>query len=159
MFRLDEGVDTGPLIAALPIDLTAKTTATELYETVNRMHVTLMLAYWEDIVHGRVTPVPQDESKATQWPVRRPEDGALSHRMTMAEADRLVRAVTHPYPGAFFDENGQRTVVWSASTGRENRPGAFRLADGYLYPLDTERPMGQDARPEGRRDGRESEQP
>lgn len=141
MFRLDEGVDTGPVIAQIPIDLTARTTATELYEKVNRVHVELMLSCWADIVNGRVTPVPQDEDRATRWPVRRPADGALSHRMTMAEADRLVRAVTHPYPGAFFEEDGQRTVVWSADIGREHRPGAFRLADGYLYPLETERQM------------------
>ena len=30
------------------------------------------------------------------------------------DAEKLVRALTHPYPGAFYYQNGIRKIVWSA---------------------------------------------
>src|SRR3984885_13591325 len=49
-------------------------------------------------------------------------------------ADRLVRAVTHPYPGAFCFVNGRKLLVWEAKIGAENgttgAPGrVVRVAD------------------------------
>ena len=54
--------------------------------------------------------------------------------MTMEEADRMVRAVTHPYPGAFYQEGDQVLRIWSARVDSEK--GRIRLRDGWLEPLD-----------------------
>ncbi len=138
MFRLDEHVDTGDMMAQKRIPMEPDMTATELYRRVDRAHVELMVAYWSQIMDGTIHLIPQDEALATYWPVRRPADGVLSHTMTREQADRLVRAVTHPYPGAFYEEDGRKVIVWSAATGTVEKPGSYRLADGFLYPGDTE---------------------
>ena len=44
----------------------------------------------------------QDERIASIWPRRRPEDGRIDFSWTAVEIDRFVRALTPPYPGAFF---------------------------------------------------------
>ncbi|MGO4927772.1 formyltransferase family protein, partial [Fundicoccus sp. Sow4_F4] len=94
MFKLDEGVDTGDIIGQGVIDINETTTATDLYKKVDEMHVELISKYWDDIVNDRVVLTMQDESKATEWTGRKPEDGELLSSMTMDEADKLVRAVT-----------------------------------------------------------------
>ncbi len=132
MFKLDEGVDTGELLGQVVIPLRPDIDATELYDKVNRAHIELIEKYWGDIVADRIHPVKQDDAKATIWEGRKPEDGELFHTMTMLEADRMVRAVTHPYPGAFYVENGKKVTVWSAEVSAQEREGAFRLSDGYL---------------------------
>ena len=85
------------------LTLDENTTATELYQKVDDMHITLISKYWDDIVNNNITLTKQNESEATEWPGRKPEDGEIFSSMTMDEADKLVRAVTHPYPGAFYN--------------------------------------------------------
>ncbi len=102
MFKLDECVDTGEIIGQGVIDINENTTAKDLYKKVDEMHVEIISKYWDDIVNDRVILIKQDDSKATEWPCRKPEDGELISSMTMEQADKLVRAVTHPYPGTFI---------------------------------------------------------
>jgi len=137
MFKMDEGVDTGDIIAQVRSPLHDGITATELYSLVDEMHVKLMARCWEDLVGGTVTLTPQDHSKATEWPGRKPEDGEIFSTMTMVEADRMVRAVTHPYPGAFYRTDAGTIRIWSARVSPEE--GMIPLKDGFLEPIDFEK--------------------
>ncbi len=138
MFRLDEGVDTGDIIGQIEIPIHDRMTATELYEEVNRTHIRLIETYWEDIVNNHITLRKQNEELATIWEGRKPEDGKITGDMTMREADRLVRAVTHPYPGAFYYKEGKKITVWSAEISEYPEENSFRLKDGYLNLLEYE---------------------
>jgi len=133
LFKLDAGVDTGPILAQRRIAIEDRETATTLYAKIDRAHVELLSERWSAIVDDRVSLQPQDESRATLWPGRKPEDGRLTADMSVVEADRLIRAVTHPYPGAFIDEAGLRLRIWAAGRPMEDAGGrriAFR--DGWL---------------------------
>lgn len=136
MFRLDEGVDTGDIIAQGVIPMHEGITATELYRLVDEMHIELMRRHWHEISAGTATCTPQDHSAATVWSGRKPEDGELFPTMTMQQAERMVRAVTHPYPGAFLRHGEQVLRIWSAKVDPES--GAIRLKDGYLTPIEYE---------------------
>lgn len=135
MFRLDEGVDTGDILGQVEIPIHDKMTATELYEHVNRAHIKLIEIYWNDIMNDHIVLRKQDEELATIWEGRRPEDGEINEDMTMKEAERLVRAVTYPYPGAFYFKKGKKVTVWSAEVSEFPQENSFRLKDGYLRPL------------------------
>lgn len=141
MFQLDAGVDTGPILAQERIELSTTETATSLYARVNDAHRTLIRRIWPAFQRGEVVPVPQDESKATYWAGRTPEDGRLSRGMTVLEAERLVRAVTRPYPGAFVDRADHRLRVWRAAIADQRSPQGERIecADGALVVLEGER--------------------
>lgn len=134
MFKLDEGVDTGEIIGQGVISLDENITATELYQKVDDMHITLIANYWDDIVSNNITLKKQNEANATEWLGRKPEDGEIFSRMTMDEVDKLVRAVTHPYPGSFY-KDGEKTIrIWAAKTAKNE--GEIKLSDGYLIPID-----------------------
>ena len=136
MFKLDEGVDTGDIIAQGVINIPDGTTATELYKEVTEMHITLIKKHWNDIINNTVQLKKQNETYATEWPGRKPEDGEITNKMTMDEADKLVRAVTHPYPGAFYKLEEKTYRIWSAKTNKKD--GLIKLIDGYLIPVDYE---------------------
>ncbi|WP_096203106.1 formyltransferase family protein [Bacillus sp. FJAT-45350] len=136
MFKLDEGVDTGEIIGQGIISLRNDTTATELYAKVDDMHIALIAKYWDDIVNNNVTLTKQSEVDATEWPGRKPEDGEILNSMTMYEADKLVRAVTHPYPGTFYNDGEKIIRIWSAKTNVND--GEIKLHDGFLIPIDYE---------------------
>lgn len=136
MFKLDEGVDTGDIIGHGVIPIDKNITATELYKKVDNMHISLISRYWNDIVNNNITLEKQDNSIATEWPGRKPEDGEILSHMTVDEADRLVRAVTHPYPGAFYKIGDKTIRIWSAEISTTE--GKIKLKDGYLIPVDYE---------------------
>lgn len=112
LFKLDEGVDTGPILAQEVLPLSPHETATQLYERVANAHRTLIARIWEDLAEDKVMLKEQDNSLATEWPERRPEDGVLDFNMECAYVERLVRAVSRPYPGAFIHHQGVTYRIW-----------------------------------------------
>lgn len=135
MFVLDEGVDSGPLLGQVVIPVGDDETATTLYTKVAAAHRDLIMKVWPSLADGSAQAIPQDDARATYWPGRTPEDGRITPAMSCADAERLVRAVTHPYPGAFIDLAGERLRIWSgrvAAPGADHAPGTRRLvlADG-----------------------------
>jgi len=136
MFVLDEGVDTGPIIAQERLSMSADETATSLYPRISAAHDDLMKNNWDKLVNEQVVPLPQDHSAATEWPGRRPEDGRIHADMSVVEVDRLVRGVTRPYPGAFVERDNKILRVWaggpasSETVTNDTGSQAIQLKDG-----------------------------
>lgn len=68
---------------------------------------------------GAAPRVPQDESQATRFGGPTPEDGRIDWTDSAEAIFNLVRAVTHPSPGAFTEVNGMRLFLWWAKPLRE----------------------------------------
>lgn len=141
LFKLDGGVDTGPIVAQQVVPIGARETSSTLYQKINAAHRTLMLDVWPAVCRDDVPLESQDETLATEWPGRRPEDGRILPGMSLLEVDRLVRATTRPYPGAFVDASGKaRLRVWGGSLTEpfrgEVRPLA--MSDGTYFATDFE---------------------
>lgn len=138
MFKLDEGVDTGDIIAQGVIPLDDKITATELYQKVDDMHIQLIKENWNSLLNNQIQLMKQDNSIATEWPGRKPDDGEILTSMSTEEAEQLVRAVTHPYPGAFFRRGGEKIVIWKACVQEYPGEMGICLSNGYLIPIEYE---------------------
>lgn len=135
MFRLDEGVDTGPILAQQVVPIDERETASSLYDKVTSAHVALMRDAWPQLQHTTTNLHAQDESRATTWPGRTPEDGRIDpSKMTTTEVDRTVRALTHPYPGTFVETASGLLTIWAGAPGTGSRsPDSITVetADGW----------------------------
>lgn len=142
MFQLDDGVDTGPIIAQHEIPLAPDTTATRLYDAVDAAHIVLMKDVFPKLQDDTVRPAAQDDADASEWPGRKPEDGRIDLDGSAVDAERLVRAVTRPYPGAFADLEQGRVVIWSAqlalSAPAGNDAPSLEFHDGVLIAREWE---------------------
>lgn len=136
-FKMDEGVDTGLILGQEEIPIATDEIATTLYEKVNMAHETLIKKLYKALKENKVIGKRQDESKATYWEGRKPKDGEITTQMTILEADRLVRATTKPYPGAFFIERDKKVIIWqghySENKKEENVLFEIKLSDGFYY--------------------------
>lgn len=56
----------------------------------------------------------QDESKASYFGKRTPEDGRIDFSKSAREVFNLVRGVSRPFPGAFAEIGGRRYTIWRA---------------------------------------------
>jgi methionyl-tRNA formyltransferase len=137
LFKLDDGVDTGPIVAQQRIPMHDDITATDLYADIERAHSALVADVWPGLVADRLTLVEQDPAAGTSWPGRRPEDGEIRSDMTVDHVLRLVRATCRPYPGAFVRQGDRVLRVWSAVLHQEgSRNPRIVLADGAVEAVD-----------------------
>ncbi len=73
VFRLDGGVDTGPVVCAETFPLERGRLGSDLYAEIARRGAALLVRAALDTASGRASPVPQDESRATREPFPRLE--------------------------------------------------------------------------------------
>jgi methionyl-tRNA formyltransferase len=138
-FKMDEGVDTGPILDQFEIPLTQTETATALYERVNQAHVELIKQIWPKLKKGSIVGIEQDESLATYWEGRNPADGELYYSMSVKDVEILVRATTRPYPGAFKKlDDKTKLIVWGGSLVPQENSIPLQFYDGFYYAIDYE---------------------
>ncbi|MBN1205716.1 MAG: methionyl-tRNA formyltransferase [Myxococcaceae bacterium] len=150
---MDEGLDTGPMLAMKRLPIGPEDTSATLHEKLARLGGELLLESLPAYLRGELKPVPQPSEGMVLAPIIQKEDGLLDFTKPAVELERRVRAFT-PWPGAFTGVNGARLKVHrtKAGTGRgapgtvlAAGPGGIEVAcgEGSLVLLDVQ--------PEGRR--------
>jgi len=66
------------------------------------------------VLRGTAPRTPQVEADARYFGRRRPSDGEILWRAAAEDVRNLVRAVTHPYPGAYTFAGATKVLVWWA---------------------------------------------
>jgi methionyl-tRNA formyltransferase len=107
---MDEGMDTGPILAQRTTTIGGEETAGELAGRLARMGAALIVPTLEAFAAGQIQPIPQDHSLATYAPMLRKADGALEFSKPAAQLARQVRAF-EPWPTSYFSWKGKRIVV------------------------------------------------
>ena len=129
--------DAGDIVDQEEVPIGPDDTAGEVQSRVTAAAVKILERRLADLENGTAPRRPQDESQATTFGRRRPEDGRIAWTRTAQEVHDLVRAVTHPYPGAFTDIFGGKTYIWRTRLphlgAHDNFPGQIRTERGRLY--------------------------
>jgi methionyl-tRNA formyltransferase len=113
LFYVDEGIDSGPILAQHFFHVAADETATSLYARHMAVLDALMTDALAAVLRGEPGRV-QDERHATYAARRTEADGEIDWSRPAAEVARLIRAVTRPYPGAFTHGARGKLVCWAA---------------------------------------------
>ena len=113
-FKLDEGVDTGDIIHQEIISVDKNENAKTLYEKVNLAHISGISKVIEILDSGKLNLIKQDNALSTYWPGRETKDGEINLNETIHIAEKLIRATTKPYPGAFVIRGNKKTIIWKA---------------------------------------------
>jgi methionyl-tRNA formyltransferase len=106
--------DAGDIVAQRGIEITDDDTALTLYRKVVPIGADLIRRYHPQIASGTAPRRVQDLQQGSYFGRRRPEDGRIDWHWPARRIFNLVRAVTHPYPGAFGFLNGRKVFVWAA---------------------------------------------
>ena len=129
--------DAGDIVDQEAVAIGPDDAAIDVQRRVTDAAVTVLRRRIGDLEAGHAPRKPQDESRATKVGRRTPEDGRIDWSKSAKQVHDLVRAVTHPYPGAFTDVFGGRTWIWKTrlpSLGaHDNFPGQVRSEHGQLY--------------------------
>jgi methionyl-tRNA formyltransferase len=110
IMRMEEGLDTGPMLLRESVPITPHTTAATLHDALSELGARLIL----DALRDWPTPIPQPEDGVTYAAKLTREDGKLDFTQPADMLDRRVRALT-PWPGTFAQIGGETLKILAAS--------------------------------------------
>ncbi len=125
--------DDGDIVIQKKVPISPEDTAVTLHDKL-RDAAGIMLDEILPLIKTRKAPkIPQDNSLATYFGGRRPEDGEIDWTNRSSDVRNLVRAVTDPYPGAFSYISDRKCVFWEVtdipSKEKGSSPGAVVSVD------------------------------
>ena len=147
LMRMDEGLDTGPIVAQVRIPLEGDETTPLLEETLEIAAADLLAANVGPWLRGKLVAHAQGEDGATLTRPLRREDGRLDPTRPAMELERQVRAF-QPWPGSFVEAPAGRIIVWRAEATADGPPPGtfddegFGTGDGGRLRLKEVQPAG-----------------
>lgn len=112
--------DAGDIVGQESVAIEDSDTALSLSRKITPLAADLIRRFHPLIVAGHAPRIPQDLSAGSYFGRRTPADGRIDWNWPARRIFNLVRAVTHPYPGAFCTVAGRTLFVWQASIGAED---------------------------------------
>ncbi|MGA9032517.1 MAG: formyltransferase [Sulfuricaulis sp.] len=117
--------DAGDIVDQEVVPIGPRDTAQDVFIKVTAAARRVLERSLDAIKQGHAPRRPQDESQATYFGGRKPDDGHIDWHAENRQIFNLIRALTHPYPGAFTDVDGRRFFIWWAEPRPDGvgRPG------------------------------------
>lgn len=127
---LDEGLDTGPVIAVVETAVSPDETGGSLTARLAHLGADLLAGTLPDYLKGNRDPAPQIDAAATHAPRLTTAEARLDPGDDPESTLRKVRAL-NPRPGAWLSIAGERLKVWAASQVDSTAPQSSIVdADG-----------------------------
>ncbi|WP_029605699.1 methionyl-tRNA formyltransferase [Kozakia baliensis] len=104
IMQMEEGLDTGPVLAEAAVDIAPDETASTLHDKLATLGASLLV----ETLNAPLRATPQPEDGVTYAERLTRESGRIDWSRSAVEIDRQIRGLT-PWPGAFTELNG---VVW-----------------------------------------------
>jgi methionyl-tRNA formyltransferase len=156
LMQMDEGLDTGDMLAHRAIPILPEDTGGSLHDRLAALGATLIREELPRFLAGALQPIPQDDGQATYAKILAKDDGRLDFRLPAEQLGCRVRGFS-PWPGAYTYLDAGEAGLLKVHQARPV-PGAGAAAPGTVISL---RPLlvatGEGAlellevQPEGRR--------
>lgn len=136
LMEMDEGMDTGPMLAHVRTPIGADETQGELAERLATLAAEMVFHDGEDTpfvraVRGELSATPQPEEGVSTAPILQKSDGLLDWTMPARALHDRVRGM-HPWPGGHTTQRGRGLRVHTTklvALRTEEVPGTVLLAD------------------------------
>lgn len=121
IIRVDTGVDTGDVVIERTFEISQSDTIRDLHQIANRDFPGMLMEAVAQLENGTNTLTPQDESQASYYPLRFPDDGLVLWDVYTAEqVHNRIRALTEPYPCAFTYFQGKQVKLLASERGEHD---------------------------------------
>lgn len=114
IMQMNEGLDTGDILLQQELPLTGQETGGSLFDTLSSLGGPLVLRALEGLEQGQITPIPQEEERATHVSMLTKAMGQIDWNQEAAAIERLIRGL-NPWPTAYTGFQGKILKLWKAS--------------------------------------------
>jgi methionyl-tRNA formyltransferase len=109
---MNEKPDNGAIVDQQAVPILPNDTAHDVFGKVTVAAEQVLWRCLPALLAGTHPLTVQDLSQGGYFGGRKPEDGRIDWRWPAKQLHDFVRALAHPYPGAFADIDGKRLIVW-----------------------------------------------
>ena len=109
-------VDEGRIVDQETVDIESTDTAHDVFKKMIPAARAMLRRSLPSILAGTAYGREQDSSRATYFGRRRPEDGNIVWSQSAENIYNLVRALTHPFPGAFSYLGEKKLYIWESAS-------------------------------------------
>ena len=130
VMRMDEGLDTGPVVAATPVPIAPRETAGTLEAKLAAIAATAIVAALRQLdTEGALRATPQSGEGICYAPKIAKDEAAVEWPASAAAIDRKIRAFD-PFPGAATTFGAEPVKIWNAEPeeGSSGVPGSVVVA-------------------------------
>jgi methionyl-tRNA formyltransferase len=127
VMRMEEGLDTGPVLMAERTRIGRKTSG-ELASELSRLGADLMVRTLSALERGTVAEHPQTEAGVTYARKILKEEARIDWTLPAQDIDRLIRGLS-PAPGAWTEVSGERVKVLYAEPANGKGHAGLTLDD------------------------------
>ena len=113
LFKLESGIDDGPIIAQKEISINKDDHIKEVYKKATEASKILLLKSLKNI--DKLIPKVQNKKEIVVYPQRSPKDGLIDWEKSPKEIYDFIRAQSKPYPGAFFIVGNKKVIIWDVT--------------------------------------------
>jgi methionyl-tRNA formyltransferase len=126
---MDEGLDTGPVLAMKRLPIPADETSASLHVKLAALGGEVLREFLPKYLSGELKPVPQPSEGMVLAPIIDKDQGRLDFTKPAVELERRLRAFT-PWPGAFTTLGGKLLKIHKVrAAGSTGAPGAVLAAN------------------------------
>ena len=125
IMRMDEGIDTGPILSAKTVNIDPDDTAKTLSIKIALAGSELLLETLPDYLEGRLLPQMQSESGATYAGLIKKEDGLLDFDQPAETLEKKIRAL-NPWPVCFFNWNSTPIRIFKVEISNEKKLAKYQ---------------------------------
>ena len=130
IMQMDEGLDTGAMVTAESVAISADMTAGELHDELAKLGSALMVRALAEIERGAVMPMRQPAQGVTYAEKISKAETRIDWTKSWKQVHDHIRGLS-PFPGAWFEFGGVR-VKALRSTEREGKGAPGTVLDGSL---------------------------
>jgi len=123
IMKVDEGLDTGPMLLRRELDISGKN-AGQVTEELAELGARALVEW----LSHPTPPEPQPDEGATYASKIDKAEARIDWRLSAEQVERQVRAF-NPVPGAWFEANGERVKLLEATVGDQSGPAGEVLDD------------------------------
>ena len=109
--QMDEGMDSGPILAQQTMDITADDTVGSVHDRMAELGAKLLLQVLQAAVAGCLEPRPQKEAEASYASLLKKEHECVDWHQNAADVHNQIRGMA-PHPGAYTIYRGERLKIW-----------------------------------------------
>jgi methionyl-tRNA formyltransferase len=126
VMRMDEGLDTGPILVQKEVPILEDETAGQLHDRLSELAGQVIVEVLTDMAKTQLTEIPQDDSLASYASKIESRDCLVDWKKPATNISCLIRALD-PRPGAYTLLEGKQIKLFSSSVvdrgGLDGVPG------------------------------------
>jgi methionyl-tRNA formyltransferase len=131
IMQMEEGLDTGPMLAMERVAISAVDTTASLHDTLAALGARMIVETLRKMEAGPLEAVPQPAAGVTYAAKIGKEEARLDFTLGAQQLERKIRAF-NPFPGAYAQVNGVTVKIWGAqalAADSHAKPGQVLAAD------------------------------